>query len=202
MPKQSEVPPLPSFKNPPVNEVICGVTFKPIAKLLAPHLGILWSKFRSEYPTCLEVDTLLPVVEHFDAEETGAPDFSVASLPRMWFVSKDQNAIVQVQRDRLLHNWRKVRPSDEYPRYSVVKEKFSQRCQEFLTFLAENELGGLDPIQFEMTYLNHIPAGSGWGSMDDLAKVFPDFSWRVGKRFFDRPEKVNWRTSFVLPDRS
>src|SRR6266404_4193986 len=120
MPAQTEIAALPSFTNPPVNEVICGVTFKPLPKLLAPHLGILWSKFRTEYPTCLEAEPLLPVVETFDGGEAGAPDFSMQYLPRVWFVSRDQSAIIQVQRDRLLHNWRKMRSTDEYPRYTVV----------------------------------------------------------------------------------
>src|SRR2546423_711592 len=135
MPTTTEPTALPSFEEPPVNEVICGIMFEPIAGMLAPHLGLLWDKFRAEYPTCKEVDPLIPVVERFGGEEKAEPDFTVPFLPRIWFVSKDENAIVQVQRDRLLHNWRKVRPTDAYPRYSVVKEKFTHRCKEFHAFL-------------------------------------------------------------------
>ncbi|HTV41571.1 MAG TPA: TIGR04255 family protein [Candidatus Sulfotelmatobacter sp.] len=192
--------PMPSYENPPVNEVICGIMFKPITALLAPHLGLLWNKFRTEYPTCREAEPLIPVVESFDGEETGQVDLSVPFLPRMWFVSKDENAVIQVQRDRILHNWRKVRTTDSYPRYSVVKERFTKQCSDFATFLAENELGTIQPLQFEMTYLNHIPAESGWHTVGDIGKIFPDFNWRSGDRFLARPEKVNWRTSFALPE--
>jgi uncharacterized protein (TIGR04255 family) len=193
-------PPLPSFAHPPVNEVICGITFKPIDGLLAPHLGILWERFRREYPTCKEADPLVPILESFDGEETPAVDFSVPFLPRIWFVSGDENAIVQVQRDRFLHNWRKVRPTDEYPRYSSVKTRFTQRCAEFEDFLVENQLGAIHLIQQEMTYVNHIPAGSGWDSVEHVGRIFPDFNWRLGSRFLAHPEKVNWRTTFVLPE--
>jgi uncharacterized protein (TIGR04255 family) len=201
MPMQAQTGALPSFERPPVNEVICGIMFKPLLGMLAPHLGILWSKFRSEYPNCIEVDPLLPVVETFESVETPGPDLSIPFLPRMWFISKDENAIVQVQRDRLLHNWRKVRPTDEYPRYTDVKKRFTDRCAEFEAFLVENQLGRVEPLQLEMTYLNHIPVQSGWQSLGDVGKVFPDFNWRLGDRFFGPPEKVNWRTSFALPEK-
>jgi uncharacterized protein (TIGR04255 family) len=168
--------------------------------MLAPHLGLLWEKFRQEYPSCKEVDPLVPVVETFSGAERSDVDLTVPYLPRIWFVSRDGNAIVQVQRDRLLHNWRKIHPTDEYPRYSVVKEKFSKRFAEFEAFLLENQLGTVSPIQFEMTYLNHIPVGSGWETFMELGKVFPDFNWRTSERFLPLPEKVNWRTSFAMPD--
>jgi uncharacterized protein (TIGR04255 family) len=192
--------PLPSFQNPPVNEVICGIMFKPIDGLLAPHLGLFWNKFRAEFPTCKEVSPLVPTIEGVDGGEAMAPEFSVPFLPRVWFVSRDENEIIQVQRDRLLHNWRKIRPSDEYPRYGTVKTKFKEQCMEFISFLAENQIGSVIPIQFEMTYLNHIPVGNGWHSLDDVGKVFPDFAWRSRSRFFGRPENINWRTTFALPD--
>jgi uncharacterized protein (TIGR04255 family) len=197
--EKSETP-FPSFETPPVNEVICGITFKPIEGMLAPHLGILWEKFRNEYPTCKEVDPLVQVIESFDEEEKRGLNFDVPFLPRIWFVSKDENAIVQIQRDRLLHNWRKIRPTDEYPRYSAVKEKFRQRCMEFESFLTENQLGAINLVQYEMTYFNHIPVGAGWESIEQVGRLFPDFNWRSGSRFLNNPEKVNWRTSFVLPN--
>ncbi len=192
--------PLPSFKNPPVHEVICGITFKPLA-MLAPHLGILWEKFRKEYPTCREVDPLVPVIETYDNQEQPAPDLALPFMPRVWFISRDDNAIIQVQRDRFLHNWRKVRPSDEYPRYKVVREQFEQRLERFRLFLNENELGTICPAQFEMTYLNHLPAGIGWESIAHLGNVFPDFCWRTSiDRFLQKPEKLNFRFAFRIPE--
>jgi len=192
---------LPSFKNPPVNEVICGVMFQPLVGLFAPHLGLLWDTFREEYPNCREADPLVPVLETFEGEESREPDLSVPFLPRIWFVSKDDNAVIQVQRDRFLHNWRKVRPTDQYPRYGVVKNCFQERCERFETFLIENQLGSINPTQLELTYLNHIPIGGGWDSIQEVGKVFPDFLWRTGQRFLGPPEKLHWRTSFLLPER-
>ena len=36
----------PDFDNPPVIEVVCGVRFKAINKLLAPHFGLLWKNLK------------------------------------------------------------------------------------------------------------------------------------------------------------
>lgn len=43
--------PLPSYKRPPVDEVVCGFRFERLRELKVPHIGLLWEKFRNEYPT-------------------------------------------------------------------------------------------------------------------------------------------------------
>jgi uncharacterized protein (TIGR04255 family) len=194
--------PMPEFRRPPVAEVVCGLTFKPLQMLLVPHIGLLWSKFRADYPSCKEVDALVPVVESFKEEDEQQMNFSLPALPRVWFISKDNNGIIQVQRDRYLQNWRKVRTTDEYPRYATVKSDFKQNIGRFQTFLNENELGTIQLEQLELTYINHIYQGEGWDDVGKLAKVFPDFAWRADKLFLTEPERINWRTSFVLPDQA
>jgi uncharacterized protein (TIGR04255 family) len=120
-------------------------------------------------------------------------------LPRVWFVDSGDNAIVQVQRDRFLHNWKKVRDDDEYPRYSRVIQQFRGQLAIFESFIAELGLGTLQATQYEMTYVNHVVPNDA----DVVAKIgalFPDFSWRNANRFLPLPEAVNWRTSFLLPE--
>jgi uncharacterized protein (TIGR04255 family) len=196
-----ELKPIPAFRDPPITEVVCGVSFKPLKSLLAPHVGLLWSSLRSDFPTCREVEPLVPVIESFD-ETSEIKDFNLPLMPRVWFISKDQNGIIQIQRDRLLQNWRKVRPTDEYPRYSKVRDDFRRHIQLLSTFLAENDLGVIELEQQELTYINHIYLGAGWETIGQLAKVFPDFGWRSGERFLSEPEQINWRTSFALPNKS
>lgn len=195
---------LPEYENPPVVEVVCGVLFKPIEALLVPHLGLLWEKFKPDYPRCQEVAPLTPMIERFD--ESLEMEFRLADtppLPRIWFVHTNGNGIIQVQRDRFLHNWRKVRPGDEHPRYHNVIQMFRDRLSRFQMFLEETDLGTLMPMQYEMTYINHIPQGDGWEAIGDIGKVFPDFVWRINEqRFLSVPEGINWRTSFTLPSRA
>jgi hypothetical protein len=59
---------LPDYEKPPVIEVVCGILFEPIKGLTAPYIGVLWEKFKSEYPRCKEVAPLVPVIERFDEE--------------------------------------------------------------------------------------------------------------------------------------
>ncbi len=56
---------LPDFEKPPVIEVVCGLQFVPIRAFTVPYLGILWDKFKANYPNCREVAPLMPVVERF-----------------------------------------------------------------------------------------------------------------------------------------
>ena len=191
----------PDYDNPPVIEVVCGIHFKPINEFLAPHLGLLWEKFRSDYPICQEVAPLSPVIERFGGDQRfGLEIHDVPPLPRIWFVHKKDTGIIQIQRDRFLHNWRKMRPEDEYPRYPNVIKMFIDRLSQFKKFLIVNEFEDLEPLQFEMTYINHIWQGEAWTNLKEVGKVFPDFNLRYDKkRFLPEPESINWRTSFVLP---
>lgn len=192
----------PNYENPPVIEVVCGIHFKPIGNLLAPHLGLLWEKFKGDYPGCQEVAPLAPVIEQFGVERsTNFEIQELPPLPRIWFIHKNDNGIIQVQRDRFLYNWRKVRATDEYPRYPKVIEMFKGQLLNLKSFLSENKFGDLEPLQYEMTYINHIPEGDGWNNLSEIGKILPDYAFRGGiKRFLPSPEMINWRTSFLLPE--
>ncbi len=195
---------LSEFENPPVIEVVCGVLFKPIETLLAPHLGVLWEKFKEEYPDCQETAPLAPVIERFD--ETPPVQLELTDrppLPRVWFVHRNENGIVQIQRDRFLHNWKKVRDDDAYPRYRNVIKLFRDRLTSFENFLAEANLGSIEPHQYEMTYVNHIPKTDRLDPLQRVGIAFPDFDWRAQEtRFLERPEAFTWRTTFAMPDES
>ncbi len=196
--------PFPDYENPPVIEVVCGILFKPISALLSPYIGILWEKYKSEYPQCSEVAPLDPVIERFDEPPQMALELAdVPPLARIWFIHEKGNGIIQVQRDRFLHNWRKVNPEDEYPRYHVVKQMFRDRLFKFQAFLEENSLGSIEPLQYEMTYINHIPKGEGWENLGEIGRIFPDFAFRIKEdRFLPEPSTVNWRTTFALPEKA
>lgn len=190
-----------NYENPPVIEVVCGILFKPIEAMLAPHFGLLWEKYKSDYPNCKELPPLTTTIERFDRPEEKQIEISnVPPLPRIWFIHKQESGIIQVQRDRFLHNWRKTYPEEKYPRYHTVIEMFKNHLFSFNSFLKENDLGSILPLQYEMTYVNHVPKGEGWETINEIGKVFPDFHFRSHDRFLPEPEGLNWRTSFILPN--
>ncbi len=185
--------------------------FEPIKTLLAPHFGIFWEKVRSHFPICQEVAPLGHTIEQYGEQQVEQPTVTVQlldrpPLPRIWFTQKAGNALIQVQPDWFLYNWKKVSPDDEYPRYTKVANQFSRYYSDFCSFISDNELGQVSPKQFELQYVNHILLEEGWSSLEDISEVFPDFAWRRtqerNEKFLPTPEAINWQTSFVFPDQT
>ena len=107
---------------------------------------------------------------------------------------------MQFQIDRFYFNWR--RRQSDYPRYDHVINNFENVLNTIVNFFSEFELGGLKPIEYELSYINHIPKGQGWDTIDDLPRIFSDFVWTQTKeRFLPNPEKVAWQTEFSLPEK-
>ena len=185
--------PLPSYKQPPVDEVVCGLRFEPLPQLKVPHIGLLWEKFRQEYPVTQHAIPIATDASLLVDETTGVP------LPRIWFISKADNELVQFQLDRFYYNWR--HRGDDYPRYPSIIEKFEKAKRQLDAFTGELQLGAIKAVECELTYINHIPRGQGWESIDDLPKVIRDFTWQKQKHsFLPAPANVAWQTRFPLPN--
>jgi uncharacterized protein (TIGR04255 family) len=80
-----------------------------------------------------------------------------ASHDRFWFLSPNKEDLIQLQQDRLLHNWRKVGDqTNEYPRFERMIVKFENELrvlEEYFSRLAPQKL---DINQCEISYINHI----------------------------------------------
>jgi len=186
---------LPSYKNPPVNEVVCGLRFDTPDKLRIPHIGFLWDKFRTDYPIIQHAPPIASAKGEILVDQAiGMP------LPRVWFINKSDDQLVQFQIDRFYFNWR--RRQNEYPRYDHVIKNFESVMNTIECFFTDFEFGELKPIEYELSYINHIPKGQGWDTIKDLPKIFSDFVWKQTKeRFLPNPEKVAWQTEFSLPEK-
>lgn len=192
-----------SYEKPPVNEVICSVLFDPIEALLTPHIGLLWQRFQPDYPFCNDVTPVAPNVEIFNdqAIETVIQLSNIPPLPRVWFISSDETKVVQIQRDRLIHNWRKISSNSECPRYNSLIKAFQNHLKSFNDFLQEADLGTIQIRQYELSYVNQISQGEGWETLEDLGKIFPDFKWQNSvERFLPKPQYIHWNTTFDLPE--
>jgi uncharacterized protein (TIGR04255 family) len=196
---------LPSFRYPPVVEVVMGVQFSPLGRLLAPYSGLFWQRVREHYPNCREQPPIVPQKEdlsgpaHQGTGSIGITATFVPDLPRLLFENTSGEWLIQLQKDRFLHNWRK---SGElpYPRYPAVKDRFFQQYGIFQAFLDQNNLGPLELNQYELTYLNHI---APWNEGEAIGEIFPDFNWRRGARFLNSlPESLNLAITFTAPDQN
>jgi uncharacterized protein (TIGR04255 family) len=79
--------------------------------------------------------------------------------------------------------------------------EFNAQVRTFSEFLTKNELGEIEPLQYELTYVNHIPQGDCWNSATDLSQLFVAFNNRVcNGQFLPDVEGLDWTTTFGLPN--
>lgn len=151
---------LPDFRNPPVREVAVGVHFEPLRLLRQSHFGLFWERIRADYPITEDRESLPPQILGEIALE---PAFQLVvsdspPLNRAWFMSSDRSLLVQLQNDRLIHNWR--HQGEEYPHFEPLLAYFQQAYGQLESMLADFELGKLQHTQVEVTYVNHLEAES------------------------------------------
>lgn len=149
---------LPEFDRPPVVEVAIGVQFEPIKGFRQGHIGLFWHQIRADYPTALDQPRLETPVESLDDALIG-PSFQLELIDsppvhRAWFVSADDSLLVQVQDDRLIHNWR--HRGGEYPRFEPLLERFWSHFDRYTESLAGTGLVVPPVQQAEVTYINWI----------------------------------------------
>jgi len=194
-PKQCSKEALPSYKKPPVVEVVSGMRFNTPEAFTIPYIGLLWNKFKSEYPITQHAPPIGLSPDQIPLDQTtGFP------LPRVWFINEQDNQLIQFQPDRFYFNWRCR--NDLYPRYSHVIINFEHVRNTLESFFHEFKLGELVPIECELTYINHIPKGQGWETINDLSGIFKDFTWTKSEdRFLPNPAGVAWRANFQLPEK-
>lgn len=132
---------------------------------------------------------------------TVLPPFQIqlgAQLPlsRVVFESAAGERQLQVQRDRIVCNWRRVADTDPYPHYRVLREEFARILGEFGAFASSNGVGLVKPLQTEVTYINPVPLNS-LGEKADLSSLLIPWS---GKRADDfLPEAEETRVAMRFP---
>lgn len=196
---------LPDFESPPVTEVVLAAQFEPLEPLQTAHLGLLWSRFRSQFPN-VEQQPPLPPQPREDLTGTVKPvEIQVEMLtappsPRLYFVSASGNELLQVQRDRFISNWRRVGDDDVYPRFERVRDYFAHGLSEFLDFATAEEVGPVRFVQAEVIYLNQLPVGVGWDSFGDVGEVLAFWTNEMSDHALPRPEASSVAFQFLLPD--
>lgn len=169
-----------------------------------PQIGLLWAKFRSEFPKVEEHPPLDPVIESFGIPMPPNADLRLeladASVPlRAWFLNERGNELIQIQQDRFIHNWRKIDENDEYPRYSRLISTFKGELEVFSQYLSEERLGELTFNQCEVTYVNHILPGEGWEKHGQVDKVLKFWRKNDDQDFIQEPEDIRLAVRYIIP---
>ena len=168
--------------------------FRRIRGLTGPVMGLLWQRYKESFPGLDVHPALDPRFEELGPTPAGTLTVQLEQVPtpRVWFVGSNEAHLVQLQQDRFVFNWRRVGGQD-YPRYGTVRAAFLKNFEIFRRFLAEEDLGSAVLNQWELTYVNHIPAGQGWNRHGELAAVAPLLVRSGQGAFLPEPEDLRSR---------
>jgi uncharacterized protein (TIGR04255 family) len=162
-----------------------------------PHFGLYWERIREEYP---HVQVEHPIASQEEVSK-GLRVVAVA-VPevRCWFLEPTKNRLIQVQRDRFIHNWRRYAEDEaEYPRYEeVIRPTFVREWEGFLAFLRDARVTIPKVARCEVTYINQFERGREWEHRNDIANVLRPLEWNTD--FLPPPDSTSCRWTYGLPD--
>lgn len=193
-------PSRPDFTDPPLIEVALSVGFNPLLGYTNAHSGLFWRRFAGTFAKAEEHPPLsLPRVK----ESREAPQqIEIVDGPppiRTWLIAEDGSELLQLQRDIFAHNWRKIGPTQKYPRYESVRNRFKGYFRAFVEFVQERDLGVVEPQACEVTYVNHIPVGAHLRTSGELQELMLSWSW-PHTTFLRKPDEVRFSAQFVIRD--
>jgi len=194
----------PDFNRPPVVEVAISVHFDELGGFKPLHFGLLWERLRDRYPKTEFYPAVGPTIELFDTK--GAPNVAFrfdTNLPvgRCWYLNESGTELLQVQPDRVTLNWRKLDKDIDYPHYNNLKVRFQRELALVLAFFEEHSLGTFQPLQCELTYVNHLLQGDGWDSPKDLGQVVSLWSGGTSEEFLPAVEDVRFSCQYRMEER-
>jgi uncharacterized protein (TIGR04255 family) len=182
------------FEHPPVAETALGVVFAPISKWSVLHFGLLWEKFRKLYPVTEIRPATGGQVEFRISSATESVDFPIRAL----FVDQSGNQLLQVQRNAFIRNWRQTEETTQYEHYENVRPLFERDWAIFCEFLDQEQLGEVEVVQCEVTYINHLVRAREWENFEDVSKVFR--VWSGGSLgSLKASQMVSFTTAYDLP---
>jgi uncharacterized protein (TIGR04255 family) len=173
----------------PLTEVVCGVEFN-APEFSAVHFGLYWKEIQERFPT-----------QPLDRPPVGPIELfaTMPKLRRVWFESVERRQLIQLQADRFHYNWRRIDEADEYPHFEDIYPNFEQEWQHFQTWWIEIEQLPLQPMRYELTYLNQIDQSFGWSNPGDSYKIF-SFANTKWDQFLQKPTVQNCNLEFLLPN--
>ncbi|MBX3373899.1 MAG: TIGR04255 family protein [Phycisphaeraceae bacterium] len=196
---------LPSFRKPPVIETALSVQFRPLKRMSNAHLGLFWSRVRGAYPKLQDADPIEPQIERFgtDVPRVRFPQLRIAAShppARLRMSSASGHVMLQLQNGRLVFNWRRLDGENEYPRWTRVEPQFQAALRELTAFADAEELGAIEPNQWEVTYVNHLVRGREWNASSEWQAVLPGVIGSTGAVSVGEFESMGCHAHFALPD--
>jgi len=165
------------YKNPPVVETVLSVQFKPLVNFGAGQLGSYWKELGADWSDVADTSAVNPVFERFvePARAWESAAFGVKFTQQVDVRLQIRNAVkdrmIQVQNGRFFYNWLGAADGN-YPSYESVRPEFDEQWDRFREFVVSNsDEISVQPNQWEVIYVNHIPRGTAWEQLSDLPEV-------------------------------
>lgn len=160
---------IPRLADPPIEEVVCGVVFAPVAALDALEQGVYWDSVSNRFPNKQVQPVLLD----------GAHGMFVQGVApiRSWLISKDGDFLIQIQQDRFYMNWR--RRAGAYPRFRDhvgdrgLCSRALEEFERFQTFLKSRFGVSTEPHRIELQKQDLLLRGKHWSNLRDLSTIMP-----------------------------
>jgi uncharacterized protein (TIGR04255 family) len=190
---------LPSYSLPPVDEVVIGLIFMPLGATLSEHIAEYRAMVKDHYPG-VQYQPKLQFQPERLTDEVFSPQppniqFGtdlIQSGKRTWFVSGDDQDVIQIQEDAFFSNWRKR--NNPYPHFESLLKEFWIRFQSFRELVNANSVG-LQLQQLEISYINWVPVTSNslanWFVPANSAQITVDGIPLV-------PEHQTWVATYLL----
>lgn len=165
-----------TYDAPPLVEVAMSVQFDPPKGFSVGLLGAFWAAVRDRYPKIRSLDPINAVQETFGGAGSWIPaiQFALASEPSyrlQMSAPPDEQWMIQIQKDRLVVNWRKR--EGVYPRFHATLDRFREAWIEWQAFLLDLGLSYCSPNLWELVYVNRVARDTLWSTPADWPKVFP-----------------------------
>ena len=190
---------LASFENPPVVETVLGVDFRPIEEITNAHLGAYWAKKCEDWPLVTDaqpIESEEPLTSWLNLSTTIRLHQEASC--RLQMRNRESTRMLQIQRDLFRYNW--LKNGTVYPRYSTIISEFDSELQQWLDYSHSISEKPAYPLKWEILYLNDIPKGSVWDSLDSVNKAFTfaasPFS---GERTRTKSFRLEWSTEYGDP---
>ena len=197
-------PKLPEFETPPVSEVAISIEFTALPNWRGPHAGLYWGKIARDYP---KTEVQLPLPSQIEPAgqalqpQTVRVEMMSPDLSRVWFIANPPTDLIQIQRNRFIVNWRKVNGTETYPRYQKhVRPRFLQEWKRFQEFVKEQDLGAIDVVQCELTYVNDILKGEGWNTFEESITMLANWKSRGTTGFLPPLETLSVSGSMAVAE--
>lgn len=196
---------LPSYTNPPLVETALSVMFRPIKGLGNADLGLFWASMREQYPLKNDAEPIETQIEKFGADVARVPrvpPFKVVpfrTATRLQMVKDDGHRMIQVQNGRFAYNWRRL-DRDTYPHWSAVFREFSTTLDTFRGFLGAHKFGPIEPVQWEVAYVNQLLHERDWQNKSEWRHLVPGLVGCATDLPIASTEGLECSWRFVLPE--